>query len=251
MVSASVGFQCPECTKEGAKASQSMRFSDLSPTSYATLTLIAINVIIFFVDYLGIGVQKNELGARWSLWEPAVAHGDWWRVLTSGFLHASLIHLAFNMFALYSIGTFLERTMGTVKYLTVYFVSLIGGSLGVILLSDNQPTVGASGAIFGIFGAFAVLSLSRGVSPMASGIGSTILLNLFITFTVPGISIGGHLGGLVAGAACGALFFGINPEDAARRRAAGEKPLIAQIGPPIALGLVGFLVCLLLAQSPF
>lgn len=214
MVSASVGFQCPECVRSGAAASRSMSVRDLAPTSYLTLALIAVNVAIFLVDWLRTGAGANALYRNWVLYEPLVNDGEWWRLITGGFLHANLLHLAFNMFALYSIGTFLERVVGPLKYGLIYAASLLGGSLGVVLLSTGQPTVGASGAIFGIFGAFAVLSLSRGISPMASGIGSTILLNLFITFAVPGISIGGHLGGLLAGGACGALLFGVNPDQA-------------------------------------
>ena len=94
----------------------------------------------------------------------------------------------------------------------------MGGSLGVMLLADPRGlSVGASGAVFGVFAAFAVLQMSRGLSPWANGIGSTIMLNLFITFAVPGISIGGHLGGIVAGAATGALLIGVNPAQARER----------------------------------
>ncbi|NLA36684.1 MAG: rhomboid family intramembrane serine protease [Actinobacteria bacterium] len=247
MVSASVGFQCPECTRSGAAASRSMSMHDLAPTSYLTLALIGINVAIFLIDLLGAGVSKDELYRNWVLYEPLVNDGEWWRLITGGFLHANLMHLAFNMFALYSIGTYLERVVGTLKYALIYAVSLLGGSLGVVLLSTGQPTVGASGAIFGIFGAFAVLSLSRGISPMASGIGSTILLNLFITFAVPGISIGGHLGGLVAGGACGALLFGTNPQQARDKQR--HKTDSRDVAIIVGLGVLCFAAALALSSA--
>ena len=249
MVSASVGFHCPDCAKAGAAGSRTISARDLAPTSYLTLTLVAVNIAIFFIDRAGIGVNSRALSQEWVLYEPFVARGQWWRLVMSGFLHANLMHLAFNMFALYSIGTFLEKVVGPLRYGLIYAVSLIGGSLGVMLLSDAAPTVGASGAIFGIFGAFAVLSLSRGISPMASGIGSTILLNLFITFTVPGISIGGHVGGLLAGAACGAMLFGVNPDQARDRRARQQRVGNdwAVLGSMAALGAVCFVASVLLA----
>lgn len=214
MVTAAVGFHCPDCARAGSRRSRTVIARDMSPGPNLTMALIAVNVAVYLFDLLGSGSGRNGLWGKWVLWEPAVANGEWWRLVTSGFLHAGLLHLAFNMFALYTIGTYLERIVGAVRYLAVYLASLAGGSLGVVLLSDGQPTVGASGAIFGIFGAFALLSLSRGISPMETGIGSTILLNLFITFTVPGISIGGHLGGLAIGALGGALLFGVNPRQA-------------------------------------
>ncbi|MFN8053105.1 MAG: rhomboid family intramembrane serine protease [Acidimicrobiales bacterium] len=221
MVSASVGFQCPECAKSGAKQQRLVDAFKQTTTPRLTYALIAVNVLIYSIGVsssASIGGQYGSFEGRFGLYRAAVHYGEWWRIFTSGFLHASVLHLGFNMFALYMIGGFLERIIGPVKFALIYAVSLIGGSLGVILLAGPRDlTVGASGAIFGVFGAFAVLQLSRGMNPMQSGIGSTILLNLVITFAVPGISIGGHLGGLLTGVACAALLIGINPTQARDR----------------------------------
>ena len=111
------------------------------------------------------------------------------------------------MYFLYFLGTLLEPAIGKLRFGAIYFVSLLGGSFGALLLSPNSVTVGASGAVFGTMGA-AILALSaRGIDPWQSGLGVTLLLNLAITFLIPGIAIGGHLGGLAAGFAVGYLMF--------------------------------------------
>ena len=243
MISASVGFQCPECAKQGAKQQRLVDTFRKETTPRLTYALIGVNVAVFLVG-MGIGSSASGVGGSFNgdfgLYRNAVANGEWWRLITSGFLHAGFLHLGFNMFALYSLGGFLERVIGPVKFALIYGASLIGGSLGVTLLAGPLDlTVGASGAIFGVFAAFAVLQVSRGLSPWANGIGSTILLNLFITFAVPGISIGGHLGGLVTGAVAGALLIGVNPRQALER----QKQL------PLFGGAVAGLAAVLFAAS--
>jgi membrane associated rhomboid family serine protease len=134
----------------------------------------------------------------------AVSNGEWYRLLTGGFLHAGMIHLLFNMFALYILGQLLEAGIGTPRFLALYFASLFAGSLGALALTDpGQVTVGASGAIFGIFAATFVIARGRGMNTIASEIGLVLLINLALTFGISGISIGGHLGGLVGGLICG------------------------------------------------
>lgn len=247
MVSASVGFQCPECAKEGASQQRLVDAWKAQHTPSLTYALVAVNVAIFVV---GIAMGRDVFGRDRMLFDYGlngglVASGEWWRLITSGFLHAGVLHLAFNMFALYSLGQFLEGIVGRARYALIYGVSLLGGSLGVVLLGGQGLTVGASGAIFGVFGAFAVLEYSRGQNPFQSGIGTTILLNLFITFAVPGISIGGHLGGLVAGAAVGALLIGLTPEQARQR-----DRQVAQMGAAAAgLGILLLVAALAAAQA--
>ncbi len=130
----------------------------------------------------------------------------------------NLIHLGMNMYVLYLIGGAMERVIGKLRFGLIYGVSLIGGSLGALILSPDTLTVGASGAVFGLFAALACLQLSRGQNPMQGGIGQTIVLNLVITFAFSSfISVGGHLGGLVVGGICGAILFGINPAQARSR----------------------------------
>ena len=143
-----------------------------------------------------------------------VAHGEYWRLLTSGFIHGSgtpgsgvVIHLLFNMFALYVLGGLLEPTLGRLRFAVIYLVSILSGAFGALLLTPGGFTAGASGGVFGLMAAAVIVMRSRGISLMESGLGLWIGLNLFITFTIPNISIGGHIGGLLGGAAAAALMF--------------------------------------------
>jgi membrane associated rhomboid family serine protease len=144
----------------------------------------------------GSSSQERDLG----LFGPAVADGEWWRIVTSGFLHFGILHLAFNMLLLWWLGQMLEPSLGRVRYVLAYAVSLLAGSLGALLLDPDALTGGASGAVFGLMAAAVLLLRRRGVDPMQSGLGGLLVINLLLTFLRPGISIGGHLGGLVGGA---------------------------------------------------
>ena len=186
-----------------------------SLTDAPTLTyaLIALNVLLFLGSFLsgasatGGGGPGSSLIAEGGLARPDVADGEVWRIVTAGFLHAGLFHLAFNMFALYILGGMLEPAIGKLRFGLIYFVSLLAGSFGALLLEPHGRTVGPSGAIFGLMAAAVVVMRSRGVNPMESGITVWIGLNLLITFAVPRISIGGHLGGLIGGAIAALLLF--------------------------------------------
>lgn len=219
MRQASVGFHCPECTRGSGQRVISAR--SLRPGRPAvTVTLVAINLAIFALERLAGGAGTSGAGgwldpASWygqgALNGPLVAAGDWWRPLTAGFLHANLIHVGFNMFLLWQLGHLLEPAIKRTAFLTLYVMSLLGGSFLVLLLQPDANTVGASGAVFGLMGAAFVALRSRGIDPFQTGIGPLIVLNLVITFAVPGISIGGHLGGLAAGALGGWLFWEWGP----------------------------------------
>lgn len=191
MISAPVGFQCRECVK-GAPAVRTLR--SLRPDPYATMALIAVNVAIF-LPTMGGADESRDLG----LFGPAVANGDWWRLVTSGFLHFDLLHIGFNMVLLWWLGTMLEPSLGRVRFLVLYAGALLAGSLGVLVLDPNALTGGASGAVFGLMAAAFLSQRRRGIDPMQSGLGGLILINLLLSFR-PGVSIGGHLGGLVGGA---------------------------------------------------
>jgi membrane associated rhomboid family serine protease len=193
MTTTPVGMRCPECSRQRTQV-HTLRSMTSDPV--ATYVLIAICVLAYFGSRTGGRAFSDLL-----LFGPAVADGEYWRLLTSGFLHAGLLHLLFNMYVLYWLGRMIEPAIGTVRFLALYFTALLVGSFGVLLLSFDARTVGASGAVFGLMAAAFVMQRSRGIDPMASGIGPVILLNLGITFLLPGISIGGHLGGLVGGAA--------------------------------------------------
>jgi membrane associated rhomboid family serine protease len=207
MTSTSVGMRCPECSKHKTKVRTA---ATLTGTPQLTYALIAINVIVYAVTAAGghgINTPGGTVFAKLWLDAPQVAGGDWWRIVTAGFLHASILHIAFNMYFLYFIGGLLEPAIGKLRFGIIYAISLVGGSFGALLISPNVETVGASGAVFGLLGAAILVMRARGISPMQSGLGITLLLNLGITFTISGISIGGHLGGLFAGGLISYLMF--------------------------------------------
>ena len=129
-----------------------------------------------------------------------VAHGQWWRIVTSGFLHENLIHIGFNMYVLYLLGQMLEPALGQLRFGVIYAVSLLTGSFGALLVSPHAPTVGASGAVFGVMGAAAVEMRARQIPIMQSWRGRADRAQSVISFTLPGISWGGHIGGLIGGA---------------------------------------------------
>jgi membrane associated rhomboid family serine protease len=196
MTSTSVGMRCPECARQTTQV-RNLRNSYDRPV--VTIALIAINVLIYF----GGSTRAGFLG-DYGLYGPAVANGEWWRLVTAGFLHGGLLHIGFNMYILWFIGNQLEPVLGRVRFVALYFASLLAGSFGALLFSPTALTVGASGAVFGLMGATAVMEYRRGMNPMQGGIGPLIVLNLVIGF-LPGlnISIGGHIGGLVGGAFAG------------------------------------------------
>jgi membrane associated rhomboid family serine protease len=201
-----VGMRCPECARQKTRVTRGA----VAPGRYdapATYVLIALNVAAYLVEVGGGGGglspgAGSSVLRDFGLFGPFVAEGEWYRLLTSGFLHASLIHLGFNMFALFFLGRILEPGIGTPRFVAVYLASLFAGSFGAILLDPNALTIGASGAVFGIFGATFAIARERGIEGLASSIGIVLLLNLAITFGRPEISIGGHLGGLAGGLLC-------------------------------------------------
>ena len=214
MTQASVGFQCPECVHEGASRSRSMTARDLAPQRpLATQVLIGLNVVAFVAMALtggslwGAGGDVYREGV---IFGPFVASGDWWRVVTGGFLHSGLLHLGMNMLILWILGQMLEPLLGRLRFVTLYFAGLVAGSFGVLLVSPTSPTLGASGAVFGLMGAAMVAQRRAGIDVWRSGIGGLVLINLLITFLVPNISIGGHVGGLVGGLLAGAVVFAID-----------------------------------------
>jgi membrane associated rhomboid family serine protease len=205
MTSTPVGMRCPDCAGQRQRV-HTMRSMNVDPI--ATYVLIAINVLMFlgagsggsFVT--GSGGGGTEVFNQFSLerFDVAVNH-DYWQLITYGFLHSGILHIGFNMYILYWLGTMLEPSLGHARFLALYFASLLAGACGALLLADPlEQTVGASGAVFGLMAAAFVLQRARGIDPMASGIGPLILINLALGFVIPNVSIGGHIGGLVGGA---------------------------------------------------
>ncbi len=229
-----VGMRCPECSKQRTRVVRGVGEASLFARAPATFVLIAINVAVFLAEVAGGGGGLSPRGSSlifdFGLFGPFVAEGEWYRLLTSGFLHANLFHVGFNMFALFFLGRILEPGIGTARFVAIYFVSLLAGSLGAVLLSPDSLTIGASGAIFGIFGATFIIARSRGVDALASSIGIILVLNLVFTLGSPEISIGGHLGGLVGGVLC-ALFI-----LAGERGMLGERHLPMELLAMVAIG---------------
>jgi membrane associated rhomboid family serine protease len=208
MTFAPVGIRCPDHANVGAvkpspaRTIQTVRRQTRAVAAPATMTLIAINVIVYMITAAqggGINLPGGQLFSDWALQGLAVSDGEWWRLVTAMFLHGSVLHLMFNMLALYWLGTIIEQALGTPRFLLVYFVSGLAGSAGALWLSSALAvTVGASGAIFGMIGALLILEYLSTGSLMGQAM-ILILINMALTFAVPGISIGGHLGGLVGG----------------------------------------------------
>ena len=181
MTHAAVGIRCPECS---GKPRVMRRASFTQPNEpWVTRFLIAANVVIFLLTNEisgGLGFssgQLNSLGVKLSLAGPFIAHGDYWRLVTSGFVHFGILHIAFNMYFLWIIGQPLERYLGSIRFSIIYFVSLLAGSFGALLLTPNALSAGASGALFGLMGAMFVLERQRGIALLGGSIGGLIVIN--------------------------------------------------------------------------
>jgi membrane associated rhomboid family serine protease len=213
--------------------------------SPATYVLIALNVIAYLIEIGsgsgGFGSAGGRIVADFALFGPAVAEGEWYRLVTSGFLHASLFHIGFNLLLLFFLGRLLEPALGTPRFVALYFASLLAGSMGALLLDPNAFTLGASGAVFGLAGATFVIARGRGMDAIAGEIGFLIVFNLIFSFVVPRISVGGHLGGLVAGVVCALAIV------AGERGMFGPRRLPVEIGLMILVAAVAVLGALAVA----
>lgn len=220
---ATVGSHCLECARAARPDVKTRaRYWSARQPVMVTLGLIALNVAVFAyvtlrdprsltgeltLGHAQLGLQRGALGdgmlvrlADGSIYMSD--GGDWYRLITSGFLHFGVIHLAFNMYLLYVLGQMIEPVVGRVKFLLVYLAGLLGGSAGSLLLDGNALAGGASGAVFGLMGLAFVGYYLHGANPLTTSIGTLLIMNLVITFVIPRISIGGHLGGAAAGALC-------------------------------------------------
>ena len=202
-----VGMRCPECSRDRTKV-KTMRTAPSSPI--VTQALIVINVLAFIAETAsGASLGGNGAGSIYShgaLYGPAIVHQhEYWRIVTAGFLHDGLLHIGVNMLSLYFVGRVLEPAIGSLNFGVIYFTSLLAGSFGALLFQPDAFTVGASGAIFGVFGALIVVAHARGIPIWQSGLAPVLVLNLLFSVSFSGISIGGHLGGLVAGLITGWL----------------------------------------------
>ena len=209
---ASVGFHCRACVAEARgtaaqRAPRTVAGARMGQKPIVTMVLIGINLAVFLVTALqarsAMNLAPSSLYLQGSLIPVEVTSGDYWRLLTAGFLHANLIHIATNMVSLYVLGVPLERILGRGRFLLIYALSLLGSSVSVLLFSGpNVLTIGASGAIYGLMGALLVTFKRLGYDLKQLLI--VVAINIYITFQFPGISWQGHLGGLVVGAIVGA-----------------------------------------------
>ncbi|GII77691.1 rhomboid family intramembrane serine protease [Sphaerisporangium rufum] len=203
MRAASVGHQCPECVREGNRTvRQATSTFGGRPVTTPVITwlLLGVNVLAYLAEI----AQPEQVIGRYAMSAGHVAVGEWWRMVTGAFLHSpppSYWHILFNMWALWAIGTQLERILGSARFATLYLLSALGGSVAVYLFGD--VAVGASGAIYGLFGAMFVVGRRLGYD--VRGVLWLIGINVVLTFVIPGISWQGHLGGLVVGALVTAL----------------------------------------------
>jgi membrane associated rhomboid family serine protease len=215
----------------------------------AAIGLIVANVAIFVIGNVvdhGVGLSGQRWGnfaENMGLHEIFLQVNEWWRLVTSGFLHFGFLHLGMNMFALWNLGRAIEPVVGRVKFLLLYFASLLSGSFGVIALQhagyQKGLTGGASGAVFGLLGAIAIAYHQRGMSIMRSGLGASLLINLVLTVSL-GLSFGAHLGGFIGGLVCGHYLMSTQ-----RGRATSQ---LATLIPLIVIG-VSFVGSILIARA--
>jgi len=245
MTTTSVGMRCPECAGERTRVRSGPAAFSPAGGATATYVLIALNAVAFVAEIAsGGGAGSFEGGGNlitdFGLRGPDVADGEVYRIVTAGFLHAGPLHLLFNMFALYVLGTLLEPAIGTLRFVAIYVVALLAGSFGALLLSADTLTVGASGAIYGIFAATFLIARERGLGNVASQIGLWLVLNLALTFSIPGISIGGHLGGMVGGGLAALAVLAVE------RRTRPGSMAVLELAAMIALGTAAFAGSLLI-----
>jgi membrane associated rhomboid family serine protease len=247
---APVGIRCPEHSGKPQgieKVTSTVKRAHYEGSgALITRTLIAINIIVYLITVAtggGINSDRGTVYVHGVLFGPSVASGDYWRLLSSAFMHFGPVHLGMNMLVLWFVGAPLEERMGRGRFLLLYLVAGLSGAAGAILVSPCALTAGASGAIFGLFGAAVVLE-RQGITIFGSWLYTVIIINLVFTFGVSGISIGGHIGGLVGGilAMLGLSRFG-------RAHALYGRAGVLGYASLLAVGVVSVLVAVLSAPS--
>ena len=223
-----VGMRCPECASERTKVVRGVGGPEGFARTPATYVLIGLSVVGFLIEIATgaggfSGGSLSQFMVDFGLFGPLVAEGEWYRLVTSGFLHAGIIHLGFNMFLLLILGRLLEPALGTPRFLALYLASLLAGSFGALFVEPNALTVGASGAVYGLAGATFVIARGRGMEALAGQIGFLIVFNLIFSFVFPRISVGGHIGGLIGGVICALIIV------------AGEKGMLGRHRLPLEL----------------
>ncbi len=252
-----VGMRCPECMNQRTRVVRNPTGTPSGLAGHfaaypATVVLIAINVVVYLIEVAKGAGGLGELGSQvvyemGGLFGPAVSQeGEWWRIITSGFVHVSIFHIGFNMLLLYFMGRLLEPAIGTLRFTVLYFVSLLAGSFFALWFSPDSLSAGASGAIFGVLGATFVIARGRQLEAIAGQIGILIVINLVFTFADRGISVGAHVGGLIAGVLCGLLI--VAGEQGRYGRGLDRNSRLAvELSAMIALGILSFVLALAVA----
>jgi membrane associated rhomboid family serine protease len=205
MTSSPVGMRCPECARQTTKV-RKIRSTPGRRGQEVTLALIAINVIVFLAEGSSAFTLTGDVNAQTSVFYHGLLYGpfievnhQYYRLLTSGFLHVDILHIGLNMYVLYWVGRLLEPAIGRLRFITIYFTGLLAGSLGVLIVSPHDITAGASGAIFGLMGAAFAEAHQRGAIQVRNQLVLLIVVNLALTLGIAGISVGAHVGGLIGG----------------------------------------------------
>jgi membrane associated rhomboid family serine protease len=249
LVQASVGSHCIDCARLARPDPKTRaRYWNARQATLVTYALILTNLLVFVylvfetpksvmgdtnaIGYVRLGLSRDLLRNDFFPGIPDGLPGQWYRLVSSGFLHYGIFHLAFNMYALYMLGQTLEPMLGRLRFAMVYFACLLGGSAGALLLQPHGLHGGASGAVFGLFGLIMVGYIQRGINPLTTSLGGVLIINVLLSFR-PGISFGGHVGGAVAGAICGLVMMA-----PAQRRVAEKWTYIT----PILVGLASIAV---------
>ena len=256
LVQAAVGSHCVECAKAARPDVRTRaRYWNARQPTLVTYALISINVGLFIwlvlLDPASLTGTNTITGrpfpgpdefGQWDLGlaAPFLENGEWYRLVTAGFLHFGIIHLALNMVLLFQLGQLLEPAIGRVRFALLYFAALLGGSAGALIVQPDAFHGGASGAVFGLMGAAFVGMRNRGVNPFSTGLGTVLLINLLITFTIPGISIGGHIGGIIGGALAGWVV--LSPPHK-------RVPAWATYAAPVAVILLSVVVSVVITKS--
>ncbi len=248
-----VGMRCPECMHQRTKVVVNPTGTPSALSAFpATVVLIAINVIVYLFEIAKSGgglysVSTEAIYEMGGLFGPAVSEGgEWWRIVASGFVHVSIIHIGLNMFLLYIMGRLLEPAIGSLRFVFLYFACLLAGSFFALWFSPDALSAGASGAIFGVLGAVFVIARGRNMNAIAGEIGFLIIFNLVFTFAAANISVGAHVGGLVAGVLCGLLIVAGEQGRYGRGLSRNSRTAI-ELAAMAAIGVISFVLALAVA----
>jgi membrane associated rhomboid family serine protease len=243
LIQASVGSQCFECVRAGGPSRVQRAgqvFGRQRPV--VTTTIIAITIAAWVaMSFYDTTITRFEPTAAqdYAVRAFEIQNGEWWRLFTNALVHYGPIHLAFNMFVLYQVGILLEPATGKFRFLLLYLVSVLGGAVGALLLDPAAFTGGASGGVFGLAAAATLVLHRQGATFRETGFGPLLVINLAFSFVVPNISIGGHIGGLLAGLIATELML--------QARRVGQPRLA--IPAVIAVGVALFAIGLTVAES--